>query len=283
MMTTAILKRGLGAAVLLMLAHALAYAASTPAQQAAEMLARAQSVDMKCGYLNAADKDSLSNLVARAELALATRESVGATKATLQSGHASGLAASCSADEKQAVYSILAVARQASLAPPSRATTRIAATPSPVAADVTTAQPQVKTAALSKAVEPSVVPVENDALADKPVAADDIAMQEAVLPLADKAKTIEAARVKHQKLALNLSMPKKPGKALAKPDELQRYAQMTEAYYTALRCKGGGSQMSGLYASIVAVHDNLIQSHGAREVSNALHSAHALAGSRSCL
>ena len=41
MITTTILKRGLGAAVLLTLAHALAYADTSPAEQAAEMLARA--------------------------------------------------------------------------------------------------------------------------------------------------------------------------------------------------------------------------------------------------
>ena len=283
MITMAILKRGLSAAVLLTLAHTLAYAAATPAEQAAEMLARAQSVDMKCSYLNAADKDTLSNLVARAELALATRESIEATKATLRSGHAAGLAASCNANEKQAVHSIFGVARQASIAPPSNATTRIAATAPPEAADVAHVQPRVKTAALSKAVEPSAVPVENDAPPEKPVAEANIAVQEPMLLLADKVKTGEAARLKHQKLAVNLFLPKKPSKALAKADDLQRYAQMTEAYYMALRCNSGGSQVSGLYASIVAVHDNLIQSHGAREVSNALHSARALAGSHSCL
>ncbi|MEP6828021.1 MAG: hypothetical protein ABJA10_08090 [Aestuariivirga sp.] len=267
MITTAILKRGLGAAILLMLAHALAYAAATPAEQAAEMLAHAQSVDMKCGYLNAADKDTLSNLVARAELALATRESIEATKATMRSGHAAGLAASCSADEKQAVHSILGMARQASIAPP-------------VAADVAIAQPHVKR---SRELEPSAVPIENDAPAETPLTVGDISVQEPTLPLADKGKTVDAAKSKHQKLASNMSLPKKPNKALAKPDDLQRYAQMTEAYYMALRCNGGGSQVSGLYASIVAVHDNLIQSHGVREVSNALHSARALAGSHSCL
>ena len=270
MITTAILKRSLGAAVLLTLAHSLGYAETSPAEQAAEMLARAQSVDMKCSYLNAADKDTLSNLVARAELALATRESVEATKTAMRSGHAAGLAASCSADEKQAVHSILGVARQATRVPP-------------VTADVATVQPHVKIATRSKAVEPSAVPVENDAPPEKPVTEADIAVQEAVLPLGRKVKIVEAANAKQQDLGVNLSLAARPSKALAKSDDLQRYAQMTETYYMALRCNGDGSQVNGLYASIVAIHDNLMQSHGAKEVSNALHSAKARAGSHACL
>lgn len=234
---------------------------------------------MKCSYLNATDKDTLSNLVARAELALATRESVDATKAALQRGHAAGLAAPCSANEKQAVHSILGVARQASIAPPSKATTAIATRAPPVAADVTTVQSLSKIAALPKLEEPLVVPVENDAPPENPTAQTDFAVQEPVMPLAHVVRTTDAVKPKH----INTATPMKPIKAAAKSGELQHYAQMTEAYYMALRCGSGGLQVNGLYASIVAAHDNLMQSHGAREVSNALHGARARAGSQSCL
>ena len=254
----AILKRGLAAAVLLTLAHAVAYADTTAAEQAAEMLARVQSVDMKCGYLQATDKDTLSSLVARAELALATRESIEATKATLQRGHTAGLAASCNASEKQAVISVLAVARKASSVRPSKLTSAVA----------------------QKAEEPSAVPVERDAPVEKPLAMANVAVQEPGMPLAHKSKSAEAAK---PAMIAEAQVTKKAKRPFATTDDLTQYAQMTEAYYLALRCNGGGSQVSSLYASIMATHDNLMQSHGAREVSSVLHGARARAGSHGCL
>ena len=280
MMTAVILKRALGAAAMLMLTHALAHADTIPAEQAAEMLARAQSVDMKCSYLNATDKDMLSNLVARAELALATREPVEATKATMQRGHAAGLAAACAANEKQAVHSILGVARQASIAPPVKSTATLAATAAPIAADATPVAPPAILPAAPKPQMVSSVPVENDAPLDKPAASSDVATQEPAFPMASKVKT---QNPKIRKSVAALPPAKKAKLASGKSGDLQHYAQLTEAYYLALRCSGGGSQVNGLYATIVAVHGNLMQSYGAKQVSSALHSAKARAGSHTCL
>ena len=264
-------KLTIGAVVALLCATGSSFADGTPAEQAAQMLARVQTVDMKCSYLNAADKDALSNLVARAELALATRESVEATKATLQRGHAAGLAATCNANEKQAVVSILGAARQASVPQASKSTNSMALTAPPVAADVAPV-PLV-------AAKVAVPPVEKTKLS----AQTKIVEQQPVKPLVQKSKPIQP-KLQIAKPAQIAQAPRvlKPRQVQANSNGLQHYAQITEAYYLALRCSGSGADMNGLYASIVAAHGNLMQSHGAREVSAALRQAKARAGGQNC-
>ncbi len=281
------MRTAVGVGLALWLEAGFAHASGLPAEQAAEMLARAQSVDLKCSYLNGADKDALAQLVARAELALANRESVEATQAALQRGHASGAAVSCNASEKQAVTSILAAARQASTDHPSKTVSQFANTAPPVANDSSAmealpAKPKASTMA-------SVAPHENDAPAE-PIAHSAIAMQEPVMPLVPKKpttpKTKPVAQSQMQKLpklkVVAQVKPKLP-RVQSTGGGLNQYAQMTESYYVALRCRGGGSNVSGLYASIVAAHDNVMQSNGAAAVSTALHLAKARASSRSCL
>ena len=109
--------RSIAAAVLISLGLPVAgLAVGISAQQGAELLARAQSLDAKCNFLDARGKDKLSKITARAELALANRETMAATKATMKRGHDAGQAAGCSASEKDTVEQILAVAMQAVVA-----------------------------------------------------------------------------------------------------------------------------------------------------------------------
>lgn len=248
------------------------FADTSPAEQAAQMLARVQTVDMKCSYLNAADKDVLSNLVARAELALATRESVEATKATLQRGHAAGLAATCNANEKQSVISILGAARQASVPQLSKSTNSMALTAPPVAADVATA-PQVAPKVVATPIEKVKLPVQTR-IAEP---------QQPTKPLVPNSKLVQP-RQQIAKPAQVAQAPrgKKPAQAVGKSSGLQHYAQMTEAYYLALRCSGGSREVSGLYTSIVAAHSDVMRSHGAKEVSAALNRAKANASGHRC-
>jgi hypothetical protein len=97
----------------------LAAAAQTrPAEQAAEMLARAQALDVKCNILNAHDRDKLSKFTARAELALANRESLDLTKAVMLRGKAAADAASCTTDERATIRQLLSAALEASGEPP---------------------------------------------------------------------------------------------------------------------------------------------------------------------
>lgn len=88
-----------------------ALAVGTPAERAAELLARASAVDAKCHYLQGQEQDALSHLVARAELALANQVSVADTKAAMARGRAAGAAAPCTSAEKDNVHSILGQAQ----------------------------------------------------------------------------------------------------------------------------------------------------------------------------
>ena len=88
-----------------------AYAEATPAERAAEMLARAGAADAKCHYLQGGDEDALARLVARAELSLANQEPVAETKATMARGRAAGSAAACTAAEKDNVHATLEAAQ----------------------------------------------------------------------------------------------------------------------------------------------------------------------------
>lgn len=244
---------------------------TTPAEQAAQMLARVQTVDMKCSYLNVADKDALSNLVARAELALAIRESVAATKATLQRGRAAGMAAPCNANEKQTVVSILAAARQASVLQETKSTNAMASTAHPIAVDVASAPPLAAKAAAAL-LETEKPPMQTKIAEQQPV--NNILPQiKHVPPPLQSANPIHMARTSHVK---NLTQ------VAAASGSLQNYAKISEAYYLALRCSGGAANVNGLYSSIVAAHGNVMQSHGAGEVSLVLRRAKVRSATQNC-
>ena len=270
-MTNKIRIRNVALSLALIAVSSSALAQTTPAEQAAEMLARIQSIDMKCGYLDAADKDALSNLVARAELALANREPVAATKETMQRGHAAGLAASCSASEKHAVITVLSAARQASAPQPARSSTTLALPAPPIAADAAPALPPVDAS----------VAMPKDKISAQPKSK--IATQEPVAPLLPHIQPIEPHQVAgdHVKISKATAV-KKVKPATVTSGGLQNYAKMTEAYYLILRCSGDRIHTSDLYATIVAAHSNLMQSHAAKEVSAALRRAKAEAGGQNC-
>lgn len=96
----------------------LARAESVSPEQATELLAKTQTIDSACKFLSVAEHDDLSNLVARAELALAQQQSVAAASAALARGKATGQVASCNDVEKAEVNSILNAAKTASLQAP---------------------------------------------------------------------------------------------------------------------------------------------------------------------
>jgi len=84
------------------------------ASTAAQLLAKTQVVDSKCHYLDSAQHDELSSLVAKAEVALASQSDVGTTKSTMAAGRAAGRSAVCSDMIKAEVESVLSAALQAS-------------------------------------------------------------------------------------------------------------------------------------------------------------------------
>lgn len=83
-------------------------------EQATELLVKSQVLDAKCNFLTAAEHRTLSNLAARAEIALATQQSVSKVSAALARGKVKGKSASCSDVEKAEVLGILNAAQLAS-------------------------------------------------------------------------------------------------------------------------------------------------------------------------
>jgi hypothetical protein len=90
-----------------------AYAVELAAEQATELLARSQALNEKCNFFNSVDRDELSGYAARAELALARRESVDITKQILARGRSAAKTTPCSETERAGISEILATAREA--------------------------------------------------------------------------------------------------------------------------------------------------------------------------
>jgi hypothetical protein len=106
------------AAAFMGLGHPQAFAGESQAEQATKLLARSQVLDSKCNFLSSTEHEQLTNLVARAELALAGRTSVDVTKQALATGRAQGQAASCTETERADIRMIFGSASQAaSMAP----------------------------------------------------------------------------------------------------------------------------------------------------------------------
>jgi hypothetical protein len=240
----------------LVLTSTMAMAATPPAEMASEMLARAQSVDVKCNYLKAVDRDMLSSLVARAEIALANRESVEATKATMLRGHDEGKAAICNSSENEQVMNILNAAKQASANIEQKPAAAVAAAPPP--------EPLPVLAAVA-ASEPKIV--------NEPMVA--IKTQEPVLPVVMKAKPMLKI-IKQEKL--------KTKPAFAKSDiTLGKYQAMTAQYYLASRCGSmPATQLGNFYQSIVSSHAQVMATHSSSEVALALRQARSSASAHSC-
>ncbi len=228
-----------------------AFAATPPAEMAGEMLARAQSVDMKCNYLSATDKDTLSGLVARAEIRLANRESVEATKATMLRGHQAGKSAACNANEKEQVTNILNAAKWASSTAAEKPmdVTQVPTTP--------TVAPPALVAALPAPVQTVVAEPKS---IEMPVEAK---MQKPLFP-------VKAAKLEKVK-------PNAPDMSLRK------YQAMTAQYYLASRCGSmPAGQLGSLYKSIISGHAQVMTNHSGATVGQALRQARSDASAQSC-
>ncbi len=101
------------AATALLSTQPQAFADDMQAQQAIKLLARSESLDSKCKFLNPVELDELTALMARAELALAKRTSVDVTKSAMAMGHVSGKGATCTEAEHTDLNLILSSAKQA--------------------------------------------------------------------------------------------------------------------------------------------------------------------------
>jgi hypothetical protein len=246
-----------------------ALAAGLPAEQGAEVLARARSLDAKCNFLDARGKDKLSKFTARAELALANRETMEATKATMKRGHDAGQAADCSAAEKDTVQQLLAAAIQAT--EPVRRTAKLAASPELQAAVAQPADAKAWPMTQSVKADTNVPMMPADPV---PASLSSIQLASGEPPLAPSVakfpKVKEPAQITAAKTLK--AKPASPG--------LGTYERLTQAYYMARRC--GGRNLGSTYQAVVAEHGRVMASHSAAEVSAVLHQAEARAGSAIC-
>ncbi|MBG1231823.1 hypothetical protein [Aestuariivirga litoralis] len=244
-MTQAIGKTWILAGLFLSTAASAAWAEDPPAIRAAEMLARAGAVDGKCHYLKGADRDALSGLVARAELALAQQESVEATKATMQRGRAAGNAAPCTSAEKENVQGVLGAARQSADASDAKATAKAESPAQQKAANTREPIIHQRDASAWNTQQPS-----------QPV---------------NKKKPIIRQTQNDAPRGMGSSDPR-----------LSRYSMMTETYFRSLRCRRG-PDLGDLYQDIRVTHDQLMQSHEPGELSFVIRRAKMRAAGRGCL
>ncbi len=254
------------------------FAATAPAEQAAEMLAKAQSIDAKCNYLTALDRDTLSKLVARAEIILANRETVAQTKATMLRGHNIGFTTECAPAEKDSVMNILDAAKQANNDPtkplviaPVQSTTATAPTPVVVAP----AAPAAPVIAATEPVMPAAPVAAQTAVVNTTVKI--APKQKPVLALKPAAKSEPKSEPKIVKVAKLTTPPPKQDSSLG------NYAALTQNYFLARRCNTmSPGKIGSLYQSIVAAHARVMANHVSSQVAAAMHKAEANAKAKSC-
>lgn len=80
---------------------------------ALRQLAKSRAADGKCRILGAAEAEELSGYLARAEIAAASRQSLGEVRSAISLGKTLGGSAACSADTSDEVKATLSAARQA--------------------------------------------------------------------------------------------------------------------------------------------------------------------------
>ena len=231
-------------------------AATTVAQQAGEMLARAQALNQKCNYLNAADKAHLLRLVQKAEHALTMRANADIAGAAMRHGREAGADSDCSVSEKKNLKTILGAAKAAS---DSAGTEVLAPEPIP---------PLAKSTAPGPRIEPKL----------KPAQAPPQLAEELVTPAEPKPKQIVAKVPRYtQPAALQVAAvhPMDSG--------LQSYGEITRDYYVARRCAPNDAKGLGqMYQQIVARHDALLRDHAAGEISSILRRSASEARGQGC-
>lgn len=119
---------------------------------ALRQLAKSRAADGKCRILAAPEAQELSGYLARAEIAAASRQSVGEVRSAISLGKALGGSAPCSANTSDEVKATLDAARQvAATARPAQEAEEDVAVEAPVATDRSRliAAPKPRTASLS--------------------------------------------------------------------------------------------------------------------------------------
>ena len=224
------------------------------------MLARAQAIDSRCKILSASESQDLRDLVAKAEIALASNYSVSVARQTLAKGRAAGKAAACDATASAEVHDILKAGVQATAQEPA------AVKPEQTAAATLAPTPAPKVAAAPPVVALKAEPkVQKQVVAEKPLA-----------PAVKRTKPGSKLTMASQtKTTTKLKTMKKVG--------LVGYSDLAEKYYVELKCRNLPlSRAQRMYEDVLARHKAALAKDGASAVRRMLKSAQSRAGSQSC-
>jgi hypothetical protein len=236
----------------------LAEAAGMDATAATGLLAKSQTIDVKCAVLNKEKSQTLRDFVARAEISLAEKASVAVARKTIAGGRAEGKAAVCDAAASKLVNDVLAAASAATAAPIEDSTSKVPV--QPIAAAPVQASPAPPAKAIA-VVKPA------------PVLKKAIAL---VKPQNPKTNVVTVMAEKPAKSQMS--------KKLSKPAEgLGTYAAVAEKYYVATRCGSmSASGIAKLYKAVLSNHQQALANNRPVAVRAMLRSAEARAGSKSC-
>lgn len=251
------------ACLLALVPHA-AQAGVAGSEKATELLAHSWVIDNRCGVLNKDERDTLTGLVARAEISLAENNSVKAARDAIARGRASGLVAPCDERSARTVKETLQAAMSA------------------------TSFGQMDVSAKLFEVQP-VEPATNESVGDvapavepsqdsEPIIAEQEAIDPPVVvrkPTALESKPVRIA-LKQEKPVVLVTAPKSAVVGGS-------YASTAENYYRELRCRRLSPRaINAMYARVLREHRQAVAASGKAAVRKLLRAAEARSADGSC-
>ena len=249
-------------------------------RNASAQLAKSLTIDTRCKILSESERQDLRDLVARAEIALASRFSVKVARETLGKGRAEGKLVPCDAAAASQVKNIFNLARQAVSVEPAEMTpveqpaaqqAKAAPTQAPLQSKSKPEEPRVAAIKPPVVVPPNAVEPAQPATAKKPAAPKTVAL---VTSERKKAKPVQPV-----KLAVR-TVKEAP---IQKKSSLASYSNLAEDYYVELKCRSMSlSAAQRMYNDVLAQHRAALATGGAAAVRKMLRQAQNRAGQRSC-
>jgi hypothetical protein len=259
-----------------------AVAAPIGPEKATELLARAWMINHRCNVLTPTERDELTGLVARAEIALAGMRSVAAARAAMGRGRAAGTSAACGFESTKAVRDILQAAKVATVAadmdisvdsnvPP--VAQKLPPAEKPATQDRGTVIEQPEPAPMIVAQEPPIV--------IKPIAprATDQGVKKATRVVA----IAKPVRPQRPKVRVAVEKKRKPTLTAVSPAVAAGYGKTAEEYYRELRCRNLSTRaVKAMYAQVLREHRQAVSANGRAKIRQVLRAAQSRAAGRSC-
>lgn len=239
-----------------------AQAAAMDPRDVTAMLARAQTIDSRCQVLSTAESQNLRDLVAKAEIALASKYSVAVARESLAKGRQAGKTAACDATAATDVRNILSAGVQATRQEP--------APLKPEQVKPVQVKPEQMPAA--PAPKPQVAAAPQATIAPEKT----VVVQKPAAPPVKRTKPATKVSVANQtKTTIKLKAPKKVSQV--------GYADLAERYYVELKCRNMSlSRAQHMYENVLMQHKAALAKDGAAAVRRMLQKAQTRAGAQSC-